>query len=110
VQSVQAAQQAAIPLATLVQLYAPLVGLLGLAFWSGILTQRLSDTLRRVMKLEAASDGDITVAVDLGRIDQRLQNLETNYGHVSRDIGTIQRTLANLATGRIGPITKFEQD
>lgn len=109
-QSAQAAQEAGLPLSTLVQLYAPLVGMLGLAFWSGILTQRLADLLRRVLKLEVASDGDVTVAVDLGRIDQRLQNLETNYGHVGRDISTIQRTLANLATGRIGPITKFEQD
>jgi hypothetical protein len=109
-QTVQAAVQATPAAVTLLQFYPVLAAIGGLLFWAGILTRRVTEQSARITNLENESKNDIAVAVEIGRIDQRLKALEKSTEHISRDLSGIQRSLANIATGKVGSITKFEQD
>lgn len=106
----QTAVQTAPAVVTLLQFYPVLAAIGGLLFWAGILSNKLVEAMRRIGALETDSKNDVAVLVELGRIDQRLKSLEDGQQHQTREMGGVQRTLANLATGKIGPIHKFEQD
>lgn len=98
----------------IIALYAPLAGVVGLAFWSGVLTQKVAglkeDHEKRLSKLEQHSEADNGVAVQIGVLTERLTTVSKNLEKVDRDMQGVQRTLANIASGRVAPITKFEQD
>ena len=97
-----------IPVAMLLQIYAPLAGLLGVAFWLGVLTQRVKISERRQDKTDerlGALDDD---KFEVGRRDEKLTNVENAVADIKRDIHAIQRTLANLASGQT-VITEMER-
>jgi hypothetical protein len=98
----------------IIALYAPLAGVVGLAFWSGVLTNKVANLKEnhdnRLSKLEAHSDADTGVAVQMGVLTERITAMKTGQEKLDRDVQGIQRTLANMASGRTPPITKFEQD
>lgn len=89
-------------IAQLLQLYAPLVGLLGLAFWSGVLTNKVAnqkeahadlkeevDTLTRAMALP-------NVNVErLVRVETKVDALEPRLLAIDRTLQGIQRQVAN---------------
>lgn len=109
-QTVQAAVQATPAAVTLLQFYPVLAAIGGLLFWAGILSNKLVEAMRRITALEGDSKNDVAVLVELGRIDQRLKALEDGQQHMGREMSGVQRSLANIATGKVGAITKFEQD
>lgn len=97
----------------IIALYAPLAGVVGLAFWSGVLTQKVAgvkeDHNTRLNKLERHSEADTTVAVQIGVLTANVATVTKNLEKVDRDMQGVQRTLANMASGRTTGITKFEQ-
>lgn len=104
------------PLTTenIISLYAPLTGVVVLAFWVGVQTGRLTDVIRRVLNLEskaeAGTSDDIAAAEGRGEVKAKLEALSTGQKHIERDIAGIQRTLANMMSGKGGAITVFEQE
>jgi hypothetical protein len=107
---VQQTAQATISVSSLVQLYAPLVGLLVMAFWLGVLSQRVRVSERRQdatdAALKAATAETTTVAVlgsNVGKMEKTLEKME-------REMAGVQRALSKIATGEHGPITRFEQE
>lgn len=106
----QQTAQTTISVSALVQLYAPLVGLLVMAFWLGVLSQRVKVTERRQEKaevaLEAAKLESMTVAVLASKFDDMKETIEK----MEREMRGMQRTLANAFSGKVGTIHKFEQD
>lgn len=93
----------------IISLYAPLAGVVVLAFWSGVLTQRVADLVRRVLKLEEHNTADTATAVQLGVMGADIKNMKEDGKKVEREIAGIHRALANIAAGHTA-ITKFEQD
>lgn len=98
----------------IIALYAPLAGVVGLSFWSGVLTQKVANLKEnhdsRLSKLEAHSDADTAVAVQIGVLTANVATVTKSLEKVDRDMQGVQRTLANMASGRTPTITKFEQD
>lgn len=98
-------------LTQLVQLYAPLAGLLIMAAWLGALSQRVKDLIQDVKELREGGDA-ITV------IDRRLTRIETLMeGHgkeataTKRAIEGVQRQLGNLMMrGPSGSIVEFSSE
>jgi hypothetical protein len=80
----------------LVQLYAPLAGLLIIAFWLGVLSQR-------VKQLES----NMPDSKMLARLEVKVEAIEADLQGIRRDIHTIQRQLGNLMTGGAASIVKF---
>lgn len=93
----------------IISLYAPLGGVVILAFWSGVLTQRVSDLVRRVLHLEKQGETDTGVAVQIGVLQSELSHVKTSQESQTRSMNEIQRTLANIASGRTH-ITRFDQE
>jgi hypothetical protein len=73
----------------LVQLYAPLVGLIGLAFWVGALSQRVRTLERDVADLKSDGDDELTVR-------DRLTVLETKFDIASDDLKSIKRVMEGV--------------
>lgn len=80
--------------ALVLQLYAPFVGLMALAFWMGVLSQRVrqlekdcdrGSLLERVTRLEVKMDG----------ADKKLDHIDTNMQGINRQ-------LANIAMNKVG--------
>lgn len=93
----------------LVQLYAPLAGLLGITFWLGMLTQRV-----RGLEVDAA---DLKRFNEEGGSGERLVRLEVKMEDATRAIGSldrsmqgVQRTLANWTRKTTSPIHEFGGD
>ncbi len=101
----------------LVQLYAPLVGLMGMAFWLGVMNQRVKGLEAKVMAVEAKADADVKALESDVKTDvraamselrsvkdasgesknaERLVRLETQMGAVVEGQGVITRSLENL--------------
>jgi hypothetical protein len=88
----------------LLQFYAPLAGLLALAFWVGMLSQQVKDQGKDIEKLKEAGEP--------GGVSDRLVRLEVNGENtakamegVHRSLEGIQRQLANMVQGP--PITRL---
>lgn len=87
-------------LGEILQLYAPLAGLLATTFWLGVLSSRVS-TLEREERdrkdREPIERGDhdtlVLLSGDMATVKLTLEKMERNYQG-------IQRTLANIAGGK----------
>ena len=88
---------AGLTLTQLFQLYAPLAGLLVLAFWVGGLSQR-------VKQLEKDAVGD-EMRDKLTRLDVHMENAQAALEKMERQLQVVHRQLANIATGRVGVAT-----
>jgi len=78
--------------------YAPFVGLLGVVFWLGVLSQRVKQLETTVVELREADD--------TGKKGDRLTRLEVQMEHANeklesldRGMQGVQRQLGNLMTG-----------
>lgn len=96
-------------MAFLLQLYAPLAGLLVMAFWIGVLSQRVKVAERRQdatdVLLKAATAESTTVAVlgsNVGKMEKTLEKME-------REMAGVQRALSKIAMGE-HVVTRFDQD
>lgn len=79
----------------LFQLYAPLAGLLGLAFWTGMLTQTVRDLRKDVDDLQRAgsqsSDGK-----KLAVLESQMTTVLDSITSMKRSMDGVQRQLGNL--------------
>jgi len=104
------------PLTTqdIIALYAPLAGVVGLAFWSGVLTANVKNLKdnhdERLKKLEQHGESDTSVAVQIGVLTERLTTVVGNLAKLDRDMQGVQRTLANMMRRKSTPITEFDQE
>lgn len=88
---------AAITLADIVQLYVPLVGLIGMAYWTGVLSQR-------VRSLESTQDGEKKDGERLARVETLIEVQSGEIQALRASIDGLNRQLSNLMTGRAGAV------
>lgn len=92
--------------AELVQLYAPLAGMLILAFWVGSLSERVKNLRRDVDKVVAREDaetGEGGMLERMIRMEIKLESATTQLESLDRHMQGVQRQFANLMAGRVGP-------
>lgn len=80
----------------LFQLYAPLVGLLALAFWTGVLSQRVKQLEDTAKDLKAANAEGSEVFERLVRLEVNMENAVNQLGSLDRGMQGVQRQLGNL--------------
>jgi hypothetical protein len=92
----------------LVQLYAPLAGLLAVVFWLGVLSERVRRLREDVTSLEqsdaATKDGERLV-----RLETKMEGVKECLESTDRQLAGIHRQLANIASGR-AKIHVFDSD
>lgn len=81
-------------LAQVLQLYAPFVGLMALAFWMGVLSQR-------VRQLEKDSDRG-AVSTQVTRLEVKMETAEKKLDSIDSHLQGVARQLGNVAMGRVG--------
>jgi hypothetical protein len=86
----------------LVQLYAPFVGLIGLAFWSGALSAR-------VRQLEKDAEGQSGVRDSMIKVQAQVEAMTQTLKALDRNMQGANRQLANIAVGRHGVATYFSE-
>lgn len=93
-----------VPISLLVQLYAPLAGLLGMAIWLGMLSQRQKDDgtewRRRMSKAEKEID---ELKKDVGAVAvlaAQFTALSTSVAKIERATENVRHTLANIVSGK----------
>lgn len=84
----------------LLQLYAPLAGLLAITFWLGVLSARVTtlereERDRKVIEREAPEERDRVT-----RLETKFEAIDDHFEQMQRSISEIQRSLSNLVTGR----------
>jgi predicted ATP-grasp superfamily ATP-dependent carboligase len=84
----------------LVQLYAPLAGLLGVVFWLGVLSEKVSALKTKLKELENKIEKDEEEGKEIVRLQVKVDNLETTAKSIQRSVEGIQRQLGNLMTGK----------
>jgi hypothetical protein len=84
----------------LLQLYAPLAGLLCVVFWLGVLSERVATLKTRVIAAEleiSGMKGDDGAGVGrVIRLEVQMENLSKTIESVQRSIDGFQRQFANL--------------
>jgi hypothetical protein len=79
----------------LVQLYAPLCGLLGVVFWLGVLSQKVKNLEDCVATLKRDhTDGDNSDR--LIRVEVKMEAMSAELSTMSRAMQGVQRQLGNL--------------
>lgn len=83
------------------QFYAPIVGIIALAYWSGVLAARVKhlekDVFNDASRQERAGDHDRLVIVEA-----TVTNIHDDVVGIKRSIDGMQRQLGNLMTGKSG--------
>lgn len=87
-----------ITFAQVLQLYAPFAGLMALAFWMGVLSQR-------VRHLE--SFGYIKVSHQVVELSTKMDATQKDVGELKTGMDGVQRQLANIAMGRAGQLVEL---
>ncbi len=85
----------------LFQLYAPLAGLVMLAFWTGMLSERVKNLQIAVSKLQSDEDHDRGFE-RLIRLEERVESVDKTLEKFDRTMQGISRQLANLANMKLG--------
>ena len=81
--------------AAVLQLYAPFVGLMALAFWMGVLSQRV----RQLEKI-AADGPDLNEKVT--RLTVEMEHANATLVKLASHSENVNRQLGNIAMGRVG--------
>jgi hypothetical protein len=79
----------------LVQLYAPLAGLLGVVFWLGVLSEKVKNLQRAVETLEREL-GDGGGGERLVRLEVQMTSVADQLKGIHRSMDGVQRQLGNL--------------
>lgn len=78
----------------LLQLYAPLAGLLGLAFWVGVLSERVKGLRFDVQELKNENTAGGAPAII--RLKVEMEAVKEALGKLTRGMESVNRQLANL--------------
>lgn len=91
----------------LLQLYAPLAGMLMLAFWVGVLTERIKSIRVEVQELKSeAAEGDSPA---ITRLKVEMEGVKTSLDKLGRGMEGVQRQLGNLMQ-KPGQILELHND
>lgn len=91
----------------LVQLYAPLAGLLVVTFWLGVLSARVM-TLEREERARKQRDRDDQSDHDsIVRMEAHIETLTKGQEAMQRELAGVHRALAHMASGKGGAIVQF---
>lgn len=84
----------------MLQIYAPLAGLLCVVFWLGVLSERVASQSRKIQNLETEVDKlkgeDGHGSERIVRLEVKVENVETQGQSILRSLEGIQRQLANM--------------
>ena len=91
-------------LAEVFQLYAPLAGLLAMAFWSCVLTQRVRALEAQLSKLDGDGNGDRLVRLEtqMGTVLDEMKSINRNMSGVQRQLGNISARGFHDLSGAVG--------
>lgn len=78
----------------LLQLYAPLAGMLALAFWVGVLSERVRGLRFDVQKLQ--NEDTVADAPTVVRLEEKVSGLTAAVEKLTRGMDGVQRQLGNL--------------
>lgn len=88
----------------LLQLYAPLAGMLALAFWVGMLSQRVADLKEDVAALKMDS-GDGGSTERLVRLEVQMEGVKAGVDKLNRGLDSMNRQMGNLMQkGGLAPL------
>lgn len=91
----------------LVQLYAPLAGMLAMAFWLGVLSERVRAIQERLLKVESHDTvADAPVVVRLAGDVEGMGKTQTRF---ARDLENLQRQIVSAMSGKAGKFLKIEE-
>lgn len=96
--------------AVILQLYAPFAALLAVVFWLGVLSQRVKVAESRQNATDAELQKVRLEAIEVGVLKALLARVEVDMAKMAREMAGMQRTLANMASGKSPVITIFEQE
>lgn len=96
--------------ANLIALYAPLAGLILMALWVGALGNRMKVSERRQSKTEADIESLKNDKVTLGVLLEKASTSAAAMEKMQREMSGMQRSLANIASGHVPGIVKFDQN
>lgn len=87
-------------LAAVLQLYAPLAGLILMAFWTGVLHQRVAQLEAVARELRSQEEGRDSVIDRLARLEVKSDNTTKQLDKIARELEGVQRQLSDLARTR----------
>jgi hypothetical protein len=82
----------------LAQFYTPLIGLIGLAFWVGGLSNRVKTLEREAKERKDEGKDDDADHDRIVRMETILERMELKMGTVERDMSGVQRALAKMTS------------
>lgn len=85
----------------LFQLYAPLVGLLGLSFWTGVLSQRVRSAEARVDSLEATNAARVDLKPELADLNATVRAMKEAMGEMKKDSHDQFAELSHIIRNRL---------
>jgi hypothetical protein len=91
----------------LLQLYAPLAGMLALAFWVGVLSERVKGLRFDVQELK--NDSTVSGSPAVIRLEEHVSSLKTAVDKLTRGMDGVQRQLGNLMQ-RPGTLVELHND
>lgn len=102
--------QTTVSLAFLLQLYAPLAGLLVVVFWLGVLSQRVKVTERRQDRTDEKLDAAMIEATQVAVLNDQMSGVRRTLEKMEREMQGVQRALANIASRTANPVVTFDQE
>jgi len=93
-----------VTVAEAIQFYAPLVGLLALAFWSGRLSQRVTQLEMIAKELRAGEGIHSTLIERMIKVEVQIEVANETLASLKRGSEVMQRQLGNLMTGGGGKV------
>lgn len=89
-------------LSQVLQFYAPLLGLLALAFWTGGLSARVRMLESSVREMADEARGENTALQRLTRLETQMESVTETSKEVKRSLDGVNRQLAALVVQRRG--------
>lgn len=86
--------------AEVLQFYAPFVGLLGVVFWLGVLSNRVVTLEREERDRKEREKAIVDERDRIVRMETTIDAMKGQLDKVVRELAGVQRQLANLAAGR----------
>ena len=92
------------------QFWTPLVGLLVMAFWLGVLSNRVATLEREERDRTAREAGDQVERERIVRVETKLDGAIATLSSLQREVAGVQRALGRLAFGRSGRLGEVAEE
>ncbi|HKT55111.1 MAG TPA: hypothetical protein VJP88_11725 [Caulobacteraceae bacterium] len=85
-------------LSEILQLYAPLAGMLAMAFWVGVLSERIKGLRADLTDLESSTNAGGLPSII--RLEEQVRNMDSELQKLNRGVEGVQRQIGNLMQTR----------